>query len=120
MDNPILRDLCLSIVGALDHNIACRIIRADDLKHEVGAIPEACPLARVLCIGQEQEIWLAVLARSDLDPQWREEHNTAHRLEKREETEIEQRKDLLMLRGWHWQHLHNTVGKLDQPPARVR
>src|SRR3954451_16494330 len=108
MDNPIFRDLCFSIIRALDYNIALRIIRADDLKHEVGAIPEACALAWVLCIGQEQEIWLAVLARSHLDPQWREEHNTAHRLHKREEAAIEQRQDLLMLRGRHWQHLHNT------------
>ena len=50
VDNPIFWNLCLSVISTLGHGITLWVVRADDLEHQVGTVPKAFPLPRVLSI----------------------------------------------------------------------
>ena len=52
VDNPILGNPCLSIVGALDLRITIGVIWANDFDNEIGAKPVAILSARIVRVAQ--------------------------------------------------------------------
>ncbi|MCY4375353.1 MAG: hypothetical protein OXC31_16450 [Spirochaetaceae bacterium] len=107
-------DSRFGVVGAFLYQIPVRIIRADDLDHQVGTQPETVLEAGILAAQEQQQVGLAKLARAYPQAQGGERHDAALRHDVIVEQAEEEREDKLVDGGRLGQLLDATVGELNQ------
>src|SRR4051812_1018963 len=119
IDNPILGDPCLSIVGSLHLRITIGIIWANDFDNQIGAKPVAILSARIVRVTHEQNIWFTVLAVSNLEAQRSILDFAADALDKCQERQKDELRDGLVFIRRHGQHFDITVVEFEQTPAVI-
>ena len=75
VDDPVLGNARLGIVGALDDQIPVGVVRADDLGDQIGTQPVAVPAAGIRAVAEQQKVGFAELALADAQAQRGEHHD---------------------------------------------
>ena len=96
------------------HPVALFAIRADDFYDQVGASPVGIAAARVVGIGQIEQIRLPISTGCDIEPQRRQAHGPACTAGKGHEEQMQIAKNCLVPVGGHGQDLHEPVGEFDE------
>ena len=119
IDDPVLGNPSAGIVVALFHDVAFRLIGADDLQHQVRAGPEPIAAPGVPGVPHQQQIRFAECSIGYAQPQRSEQHLAAASMYERREQLIEKGQDALMFVGRHRKEFKIAISQLDQLAAVV-